>query len=448
MPVALRRFIFWLFVVGFLVAGPLLVLYTAGYRYNFSNGQVLRTGVLSITTSPRGVDIAIDGEAVGQRTPQVLKQITPGEYEITLSKDGYHTWSGMVDIVSGETSQLQTIQLFLDSAPDPLFQKTVEALAPSPDGELIAYATYEAGWEEVWIYNLEQNEHTLIDRTAREGAATDLQWSAQGGFLARQSSQGVVRIFARDGDEQLLDDALRAQTVSWHPSTDHLLTLDSALTLQYIDLQTQEVVVVEEAEGTSILLDASILSFVDNGSDVEVVQLIDGEKTLLALLPRSTYTIEHRDGSYLLLQNTSEELFVLDLHSEQPILLQTRAPLFDWLDDQDALVYSDGNEINIYDAQAHTTEFLTRQGETIVSVLWHPTGNSLLMLDGTGLYAFERFESAEQRFVTTLLSDIDMENVWIEKDGHRLYYLGDDAGVDGLFQLELTKPVTPLSVAF
>ena len=52
-----RTLIFWLFTVLFLITAPLVVMYTFGFRYNAATRQIVRTGVLSITTIPRNADM-------------------------------------------------------------------------------------------------------------------------------------------------------------------------------------------------------------------------------------------------------------------------------------------------------------------------------------------------------------------------------------------------------
>jgi len=52
-----RRYIFLLFLLSFFILAPLIVLYTAGYRYNITTGTVLRTGILSAASTPKGAAV-------------------------------------------------------------------------------------------------------------------------------------------------------------------------------------------------------------------------------------------------------------------------------------------------------------------------------------------------------------------------------------------------------
>ncbi len=112
-----QKLLFLLFVLGFALSAPLVVLYTAGFRYEFSGNRVVRTGVISVTTIPRGATLLIDGVEEPTRTPVVINNILPGAHEITLKKDGYMTWKKSLNIYSQSTTFAENIVLFFN---DPL----------------------------------------------------------------------------------------------------------------------------------------------------------------------------------------------------------------------------------------------------------------------------------------------------------------------------------------
>jgi hypothetical protein len=95
--------------VTFFVTGPLLVLYTAGYRLNWQNGQVVRTGVISISSAPRSADIWLDDENTNEKTSHVFKQLLPDEYVVHIEKEDYLSWEGTVNVESGQTVSLQNL---------------------------------------------------------------------------------------------------------------------------------------------------------------------------------------------------------------------------------------------------------------------------------------------------------------------------------------------------
>jgi hypothetical protein len=417
---------------------PLLVLYTAGYRYNISTNSVTRTGVLSITTSIRNADIYLDGQYTQTKTPEVLKRIMPDEYSLELSKEGYHSWFGDIEVESGRTVQLQNVMLFTDTNPELLFNKDTQVLSVNPNGESIAYVVREGGWQETWLYFPQDNAHILIAQVIDAEDEVSLSWSAQGSYLlVFDITNESIQVFNDQGGivETDYDDAI---ATAWHPSDDHLLSLTTNSQIMQLNLQNGSVGVLDQTSETSVVLDASILKLIDGDEFTEVAQYVGRSKETLALLPKATYTIQERDGTYLILIDSIGELYLIKIHEDEPILLKSDVLAYDWDENLDRLVYTDGFELSIYDARTHTTELVTRQSSMIQSVNWHPEADIIFVQD-TGLRAFEAYAQAEQRYTTTLMDNADFQEIWISEDGETLYFYGTADGAYGVYQLQLTS---------
>jgi PEGA domain len=115
-PYAFRRALFFFFVTIFLISAPLVVLYTAGYRFNRTNNVVSQTGTLSLASTPRGAEAFFDGQNIHDATPAVLQRLSLGTRRVRLEKSGYHAWERTVNIQSGSTTYV-TAPLFLDELP-------------------------------------------------------------------------------------------------------------------------------------------------------------------------------------------------------------------------------------------------------------------------------------------------------------------------------------------
>lgn len=441
MPRWFRRILFWFFVALFLTLAPLLVFYTAGYRYSFSSGLVSRTGVLSITTNPRNVDIYLDGAYTQTKTPEVLKRIMPGNYELELRKDGYRPWTGSVKIESGLTEQLQDVSLFLDRQPELLFNKKTELLRVNPGDASIAYLVQEAGWQEIWLYNPSDNSHALLEQTLDKGHEVDLSWSTQGAYLlVFDQTDGDCRFFSNKTKEQINDhtDVINAQ---WNPSTDQRVSLTTSDGLIQMDLASGSIEMFAQTDETSVLLDASVLRLIQGDNYTEVAQYVADKKETLALLPKGSYTIEERDGTYLLLTDQIGDLYLIKIHETQPILLKANASSYDWDANLDRLVYSNGFELSVYEARTHSNQLITRQSDGILSVHWHPSVDIIFVQD-SNLRAFEVYAQAEQRFTTTLLENTTIDALWIAKDGTTAYFYGQRDGASGVYALPISEKQT------
>lgn len=89
-----RNIFFYLSIVVFLVAVPVLVLYTTGYR--FGEGIISKTGGVSVYLSPAGSNLYINGkfnDTLGFLSRSFFVQdLKVGSYSIEVKKDGYYSW--------------------------------------------------------------------------------------------------------------------------------------------------------------------------------------------------------------------------------------------------------------------------------------------------------------------------------------------------------------------
>lgn len=84
------------------------------------------TGQISISSSPSGASIILDGSHTGMVTPSLIKHISASEHHIKLNKPGYSTWSTTIQITSDHTSHInadlnrleETGKMRVDSEPD------------------------------------------------------------------------------------------------------------------------------------------------------------------------------------------------------------------------------------------------------------------------------------------------------------------------------------------
>jgi hypothetical protein len=94
-------------IVIFLTAATILVvLYGKGYRPNFKQGEptLSKTGLLVAKSTPDGAQVAIDGHLT-TATNNTLN-LTPGEYTIQITKDGYFPWTKKVKIEQEDVTEV------------------------------------------------------------------------------------------------------------------------------------------------------------------------------------------------------------------------------------------------------------------------------------------------------------------------------------------------------
>lgn len=117
MSLLARRLIFYLLLAFFVISTPLIIGYTAGYRYHFKQRRLVKTGALSITSAPDNAFIKLNNKLLDSQTPALIVDIMPGNYEIILEREGYHSWQKTLPIEKEKTTFARNVPLFKKTAP-------------------------------------------------------------------------------------------------------------------------------------------------------------------------------------------------------------------------------------------------------------------------------------------------------------------------------------------
>src|SRR3990167_9001195 len=158
MSLTARRIIAIIFFVFFMVSAPMLILYTAGFRYNLKKAQLTKTGVLVIDSKPSGAVVYLNEQKTKSKTPVRLNNILPDEYSIKAEKAGYFPWNKKLNVLTQETTFAEDIVLFKKSIPETIKEHTDKSvwLNFSPDKKSALYIekNYPLNSESLFLLNL------------------------------------------------------------------------------------------------------------------------------------------------------------------------------------------------------------------------------------------------------------------------------------------------------
>lgn len=116
MSIKFRRLLFYSLVLAFLIASGILVFYSSGWVLNFKTLAFEKTGGLLLKTSPQGVIIKINDKVFEDKSGflnngTIVKDLSPGFYNIEVQKEGYQTWKKELEILPGLVTAAKTILL-------------------------------------------------------------------------------------------------------------------------------------------------------------------------------------------------------------------------------------------------------------------------------------------------------------------------------------------------
>lgn len=99
-----------IFVIA--VLGLTLVFYSQGYKINWKNFKVIKTGMVLLFSDPKPDEIVLNGKDYGDSS-QFSKTLDPGYYDISIKKERYQDWQRTIYIAPEQLYAFKNITLFL-----------------------------------------------------------------------------------------------------------------------------------------------------------------------------------------------------------------------------------------------------------------------------------------------------------------------------------------------
>ena len=117
MTMQFRRFIFWIFVVLFIVASVIIILFAQGWRFDLDTFKLVKTGGIFIKTTISGAKIYINDKYTGSTAgllnyTKLVDDLAPKNYNLFIHKEGYYPWNKMVEVKNGLVTELFSVTLF------------------------------------------------------------------------------------------------------------------------------------------------------------------------------------------------------------------------------------------------------------------------------------------------------------------------------------------------
>jgi len=165
------------FIAAFLIISPMIILYTAGYRYDWQNGFLKQTGAISIDIQPKNTVIYLNGIMLKDKMPVRLNNIAPAKYFLKMSAPGYFDWTKYIEVQNKQTTYIKEISLLKKTDPQILIKEDMDNFALSKNNGFILYTVKNNGGEDIRLWNIKGQKSTLIRHLGQQ-APLNLEWSS------------------------------------------------------------------------------------------------------------------------------------------------------------------------------------------------------------------------------------------------------------------------------
>jgi len=206
-----RKILFFGCAILFVLFAPLAIIYSQGYRINFSPEEgekiITQTGGLFLKIQPRQAKVYIDGK-LKENTDfffgsLLVENLLPGKYAIEVRKEEYSSWQKTLEIKEKTVTEAKDIVLFPENPGIETLAENIQDFWFSPDQKkLIFEEEDEKGWF-LTLYEPEKNLKSQLikksDISTKEVKLLDITFSKDSKEITIQTEiSKVKRYFTLD----------------------------------------------------------------------------------------------------------------------------------------------------------------------------------------------------------------------------------------------------------
>ncbi len=381
-----HRVAFSLTVAVLLLAAALSAMFWArGFKFNFQERKLERTGLLIANSTPTGAEIFLDGRLTSA-TDTTIAYLEPKTYRIKISKDGFTAWEKDVEIKADLSTEIKALLFPLAPEIKPLTTTGATNPTLSPDGVKIVFA---ATGDRGGVYLLTMNDRPLPFRQdtkllAQNRGQTDY---TKASFIWSPDSREIVARFEENGNvsANLLLDTEKSNQEPRDVTASLTSTLNAWQDEINSKAQTQSVIAPESvktatAEAAPANSSPTPSPFAQKASPSPDIQITRKSNSLLNYYP--TGMIFSPDEEKILYRNKEGNYKVYDLKLKKEYSLPELADLqnISWYTDSSHIVIAQKDSISLIDADGNNKVAVFTGKFVNGFVFAHPSGTRLVIL--------------------------------------------------------------------
>ncbi|MFA6524991.1 MAG: PEGA domain-containing protein [Patescibacteria group bacterium] len=377
-------------VFVFIIVAPLLILYATGFRYDFNEYKVIKTGVLAVDSDPRNAQIEINGEATGAKTPKVVKNLFPGEYSVLIEKQGYFPWEKILPVFANQATTTERVSLLKTDGPTLVTEEKVTDLVFSTANSYFAYITNPDGVNPALIVKQQNTLRTVLSIST---IGRDQQPVFSEGerfiFLKDIKTNYITRVLSLSGQYDILlkditdfpvlnliesgsDSVLYAVTengLSQLNLTENSIQLLIAGRIQDALTINESVYYIQDKENYPVLYKSNAVNF-------------KSAEEISTFSSNDQYRLSHSVQDYITVHDLiNKELSLIKIQNQFSITLDKLNPDvigFSWSPDINNLLLYNDFEIWVYNPELKQQDLLIRSSGKIKYAVWSPDGQWII----------------------------------------------------------------------
>lgn len=194
-----RRILLSILLVVFFILVSFFIFYSQGYRFDFEQKKIVKTGGIYVKTIQSGIEVYLDDKLKEKINPifksTLIRSILPKTHGLQLKKEGFYDWDKNLEVQEGIVTEIRNAYLFPQ---DPKKEKVLAAKTSiedfyfSPNQKKALLVKKDAGIE---ILDINSGEITPIQKKIY--TLKNLKWS-------HNSKMILIEHGSRDAPQWLL----------------------------------------------------------------------------------------------------------------------------------------------------------------------------------------------------------------------------------------------------
>lgn len=448
-----RKIFKFVLILTFALSAPAVLLFASGYRYNWHKHKIEKTGIVFVDTDPESATVTVDGKPAKETTPVSVSNLLPEEYKVTISRDGYLTWSKTLPVESGRTTFAKGVVLLRDVLPRIIKSAAITDAEFSEDGTAVTYLAEDEEWKELSLHDMRTGDTLLLARFAKDKYEdTELDLSADGSFLMfsgrlKGTTNRSTMVYPAD---------IAERGVNVAPNMGGSSGLSAAWSLDgssMVAFGRSGIFSVDTSDGTIEPLPAGrpindafitrdYIWIVREGEETDMLERISvgggsAAESFIAL-PRKGFGIVGGNERYVIMTDGRASGGLLVDTFTGGLREMPHATGLEWEqpDRTGRLLLWNDFEIFVADPDKQEMTLITRIGTGIRNCGWHPESKYIFYSDSEGVTAIE-MDSRDRRNIYRMVDFDSVDAMTIDREAEILRFTGSIGNQRGIFERPL-----------
>ncbi len=396
MNIHTRRTIALLFITIFFIGTPILLLYTSGYRYNFKKGDIQKTGALVIETTPKNATIFLSGQKQPATTPTRLNNLLPDEYEITVEKENHYPWQKKLSVASQKTTFAEKIVLFKKTSPTPIYEDDI-IWSDFNNKKFSLFTTKDKDLTHLFLLDNQKEKTRLLLSTKTQNPQWQVFWDHKSNsfLVLNDSNSWLINIGITKNIQELKIPAEKIKNVRFVNGIPYFFIDNHIYILKESELQPFYLSPKEELL-IDFWVDSDKIFFIKKIGNNTVLRLepLPGNSSIipkdLTLQGDDKKILDKISNKILLYEKNDATFYLIDESLENVSLIKHDFLGYDFLPQLNKiLIYTETEISELFWGYKTEEKVLTRYSSGIKKVLWHNSGEYILILQNEKMTVFE-----------------------------------------------------------